>query len=148
MCYGEIYRQGHEVQGLPDFTSFIDVINVFAHTSEGIMEVNRKVLLDLGFSTYDMMKFLRQTPLLFSSSMEKTKRVVELLLATGKYCITNIVANPMKLMCSIEKRLVSRCKLWDSRKVGILLKSGPVFQEFLHLRMISFLTHLVNLITF
>ncbi|XP_042013501.1 uncharacterized protein LOC121761870 isoform X1 [Salvia splendens] len=105
--------------------TFIDAVNVFAHTSEGIMEVNRKVLLDLGFSSDDMMKFLKQTPLLFSSSMEKTKKVVELLLATGKYSIANIVSNPTTLMCSIEKRLLPRLQILELLESRNLIKKWP-----------------------
>ncbi|XP_057775142.1 uncharacterized protein LOC130994121 [Salvia miltiorrhiza] len=93
--------------------NFIFCVCLFALKSKRMWEVKLQTLRDLGFSDNDMFVILRKQPTVFSTSGNKIKNVIELLVATGKYDMSSIVTCPSALGCSIEKRLEPRLQiLW------------------------------------
>ncbi|KAL1540492.1 hypothetical protein AAHA92_24840 [Salvia divinorum] len=90
---------------------FIYAVGVFSYTSQGMWEVKLKTLRDLGFSDNDIFKMFRMQPHAFSASGNKLKNKVELLLATGKYSVSNIAASPSALGFSVEKRIEPRIQI-------------------------------------
>ncbi|KAH6757334.1 hypothetical protein C2S52_023475 [Perilla frutescens var. hirtella] len=105
--------------------NFIHAASVFAYTSEGIWEVNLQALRDLGFSDNDISTMFRKAPSVFYVSAKKIKNVIELVLATGKYNISDIVASPSSLAFSFEKRLEPRLQILGVLESRGLIKKWP-----------------------
>ncbi|KAL1540490.1 hypothetical protein AAHA92_24839 [Salvia divinorum] len=99
---------------------FIYAVGVFNYTSQGMWEVKLETLRNLGFSDNEIFRMFRTHPHIFSASGNKLKNKVELLLATGKYNVSSIVASPSALGCSVQKRIEPRIqvlKLLESRNL-------------------------------
>ncbi|XP_057780873.1 uncharacterized protein LOC130999361 [Salvia miltiorrhiza] len=84
---------------------FIQAVNLFTHTSEGMWEVKVQTLRDLGFSDDDILTIFRKQPLVFSQSGKKMKNVTELLLATD---LLSLIV--MRLAKNTSQRYMSRQK--------------------------------------
>lgn len=87
---------------------FIHAVGVLACTRNGIWEVRLQNFHECGFSDDDVLTMFRKQPMSFLTSGKKVKKIVELLLAMGKYNVSNIVNNSSSLGCSIERRLEPR----------------------------------------
>ncbi|KAH6757342.1 hypothetical protein C2S52_023483 [Perilla frutescens var. hirtella] len=111
--------------------NFITAASVFACTSEGIWEVYLQALRGLGFSDNDISTMFRKAPTVFFVSTKKIKNVIELVLATGKYNISDIVACPLSLGFSIEKRLELRLQILGVLESRNLIKKWPTIGTFL-----------------
>ncbi|KAH6827393.1 hypothetical protein C2S53_017948 [Perilla frutescens var. hirtella] len=105
--------------------NFINAVSVFSCAKEGIWEVNLQALRDLGFSDNDISTMFRKAPSVFSLSAKRIKNVIELVLATGKYNISDIVASPVSLGYSIEKRLEPRLQILRVLESRDLIKKWP-----------------------
>ncbi|KAH6827396.1 hypothetical protein C2S53_017951 [Perilla frutescens var. hirtella] len=105
--------------------NFINAVSVFAYTSEGIWEVNLQAFRDLGFSDNDISTMFRKAPSVFYLSSKKIKNVIEFMLATGKYNISNIIAFPLSLRYSFEKRIVPRLQILGVLESRDLIKKWP-----------------------
>lgn len=106
---------------------FIHAVMVLAFTSEGMWEVKLQTFHELGFSDDDISAMFRKQPLVLSTSGKKITDVVELLLGTGKYNISNIVSNPSSLGCSIQKRLEPRLQILGVLESRNLIETWPGF---------------------
>ncbi|KAH6757345.1 hypothetical protein C2S52_023486 [Perilla frutescens var. hirtella] len=111
--------------------NFIHAASVFAYTSEGIWEVNLQALRDSGFSDNNIHTMFRKAPSVFSLSAKKIRNVIELVLATGKYNISDIVASPVSLGYSIEKRIEPRLQILGVLESRGLIKKWPALGTFL-----------------
>ncbi|XP_047954065.1 transcription termination factor MTERF4, chloroplastic-like [Salvia hispanica] len=105
--------------------AFIHAVGIFNHTSEGMWEVKLQTLRDLGFSDDDVLAMFRKQPPIFNISKNKMTNKVELLLATRKYGVTSIVANPVALGGSIEKRLEPRVQILRLLESRNLIEKWP-----------------------
>ncbi|XP_057794576.1 uncharacterized protein LOC131010892 [Salvia miltiorrhiza] len=106
-------------------TAFIYAVAALSHTSEGMWEVKLETLRDLGFSDDDIFTMFRKQPNVFSASTKTMKNKIELLLATGKYNIANIVSNSTALGRSIEKRLQPRLQILGLMESRNLIQQWP-----------------------
>ncbi|XP_047954072.1 uncharacterized protein LOC125200473 [Salvia hispanica] len=98
--------------GVPlTFIAFINAVDLFNYTSEGMWEVKLQTLRDLGFSD--------------EASGDKLKKKIEFLLATGKFNISSVVACPVALACSIEKRLEPRMQILRLLESRNLIEKWP-----------------------
>ncbi|XP_042013929.1 uncharacterized protein LOC121762189 [Salvia splendens] len=104
---------------------FIYAVSVFSYTSQGMWEVKLETLRDLGFSDDEIFKMFRTQPHVFSASGNKLKSKVELLLATGKYNVSSIVAFPLALGFSVEKRIEPRIQILKLLESRNLIKKWP-----------------------
>ncbi|KAH6757337.1 hypothetical protein C2S52_023478 [Perilla frutescens var. hirtella] len=104
---------------------FIHAASVFSCTSQGIWEVNLQALRASGISDDDISTMFRKAPTVFYVSAKKIKSVIELVLATGKYNISDIVASPLSLGFSIEKRLEPRLQILGVLESRDLIKKWP-----------------------
>ncbi|XP_057794575.1 uncharacterized protein LOC131010890 [Salvia miltiorrhiza] len=112
--------------GVPHTSAvFIQAPGVLSYTSEGMWEVKLKTLRDLGFSDDDIFTMFRKQPSVFSASVKTMKNKIELLLATGKYNVSNIVTYPTALGCSIEKRLDPRMQTLRLLESKNLIQKWP-----------------------
>ncbi|KAH6827395.1 hypothetical protein C2S53_017950 [Perilla frutescens var. hirtella] len=84
-----------------------------------------------GFSDNDISTMFRKAPLVFSLSAKKIKNVIELVLATGKYNISDIVVCPVSLGYSIEKRLEPRLQILGVLESRNLIKKWPTLATIL-----------------
>ncbi|KAH6808479.1 hypothetical protein C2S51_029587 [Perilla frutescens var. frutescens] len=105
--------------------NFIRAASVFACTSKGMWEVNLQALRASGISDDDISTMFRKAPTVFYVSAKKIKSVIELVLATGKYNISDIVACPMSLGFSIEKRIEPRLQILGVLESRDLIKKWP-----------------------
>lgn len=108
-----------------DSAPFITAVDAFAWMSEEMWEVKVQAFRDLGFSDNDILEIFRKQPLALLLSAEKAKSVVELLLATKKYDISDIVSNPATLGYSIERRLGPRLHILGVLESRNLIQEWP-----------------------
>lgn len=108
-----------------DSVAFITAVEVFAWMSEEMWEVKMQFFRDMGFSDDDVLEMFRKQPLVLLVSTEKAKSVVELLLATKKYDISNFVNNPASLGYSIERRLGPRLHILGVLESRDLIQDWP-----------------------
>ncbi|KAI3465112.1 hypothetical protein Pfo_021775 [Paulownia fortunei] len=101
---------------------FIYAVRIIASTSNETWELKFQAL---GFSECDILTMFRKAPLLFAGSMEKIKKIKEVLLATGKFNMSCIVNNPASLGCSIEKRYKPRLRILGILESRNLIKNWP-----------------------
>ncbi|KAH6827402.1 hypothetical protein C2S53_017957 [Perilla frutescens var. hirtella] len=123
---------------------FIHAASVFSFTSQGIWEVNLQALRDSGFSDNDISTMFRKAPTVFYVSAKKIKNVIELVLATGKYNISDIVASPLSLGFSIEKRLEPRLQILGVLESRDLIKKWPALGTILRYSDGEFLDRFVR----
>ncbi|XP_047957287.1 uncharacterized protein LOC125202853 [Salvia hispanica] len=104
---------------------FIYAVGLFHFTSQGLWEVKLQTLRDLGFSDDDILAMFRKQPHVFRASGHKLKNKIEFLLATGKFNISSVVACPVALACSIEKRLEPRMQILRLLEIRNLIEKWP-----------------------
>ncbi|KAL0352365.1 UNVERIFIED_CONTAM: hypothetical protein Scaly_1625200 [Sesamum calycinum] len=78
-------------------------------------------------SSDDIMRVFRSAPMVFSVSEKKIKKIVEVLLETGKYDMSCIVNNPTSLMYSVENRYKPRLQVLEVLEKRNRLKNWPGF---------------------
>ncbi|XP_057780864.1 uncharacterized protein LOC130999356 [Salvia miltiorrhiza] len=123
---------------------FIQAVNLFTHTSEGMWEVKVQTLRDLGFSDDDILTIFRKQPLVFSLSGKKMKNVTELLLATGKYDLSSIVTCPAALGYSMKKRIEPRLQILRLLESRSLIEKWPSLSRVVTLTEDRFLDRCVK----
>ncbi|XP_047954451.1 uncharacterized protein LOC125200744 [Salvia hispanica] len=123
---------------------FIYAVGVFNYTSQGMWEVKLETLRNLGFSDKDILKIFRTHPHVFSASGNKLKKKVELLLATGKYSVSNIAASPSALGCSVEKRIEPRMQILKLLESRNLIEKWPCLSAVLKPRDEEFMEKFVR----
>ncbi|CAA0806810.1 Unknown protein [Striga hermonthica] len=79
----------------------------------------------LEFSNYEMIRTLRQSPVIFCVSEDKMRRVKQIVVGTGKYDTSSIAEYPRVLMFSIERRLKPRFEVLGKLESRGLLKEWP-----------------------
>ncbi|KAI3473895.1 hypothetical protein Pfo_028082 [Paulownia fortunei] len=104
---------------------FIYAIGVIASMSNKTWELKWRALQNFGFSESDILTMFRKTPLLFTGSMEKIKKIKEVLLASGKFNMSCIVHNPTSFAYSIEQRYKLRLRILGILESRNLIKSWP-----------------------
>ncbi|KAL6578325.1 hypothetical protein OROMI_010653 [Orobanche minor] len=83
---------------------FIHAVRVVSSMSDESWELKLKAFRDVGFSEHDILRVFRTTPLVFAVSVEKMKKVKEIVLGTGKYDISCIVNHSTSLRaCSLRQ---------------------------------------------
>lgn len=105
--------------------TFIYAVPTIASMSSETWELKLQAFRSLGFSDSDIMLMFRKAPQVFAVSMEKIKKIVELLLDTGKYTISSIVVYPKSLQSSIEKRYMPRLQILRILESRNLIKDWP-----------------------
>ncbi|KAI3465110.1 hypothetical protein Pfo_021773 [Paulownia fortunei] len=105
---------------------FTYAVGVVGSMSNGIWELKLQAFRNiLEFSEDDIVRVLRQNPLVFTVSEYKMKMVKEVLLATGKYKTSCIVKYPTSLMYSIEKRYKPRFEILEILESKHLIEKWP-----------------------
>lgn len=105
--------------------SFIYAVPTIASMSSETLELKLEAFRSLGFSDSDIMIMFRNSPQVFAVSMEKIKKITELLLDTRKYTISSIVMYPKSLQSSIEKRYMPRLQILGVLESRNLIKEWP-----------------------
>ncbi|KAL8523378.1 hypothetical protein ACS0TY_013366 [Phlomoides rotata] len=114
---------------------FIYAIWTLAEMSNKAWELKLQGFRNLGFSDNDIVTMFRKDPRTFSVSMEKVKKVTEVLLASGKtketllaagkFDISSIVNCPRSLLSSIENRYIPRLQILGILETKSLIKQWP-----------------------
>ncbi|XP_057803765.1 uncharacterized protein LOC131019099 [Salvia miltiorrhiza] len=104
---------------------FIHALKVLSFTGEETWEVKMETLRDLGFSDDDIFTMFRNHPNVFGALAKTMKNKIDVLLATGKYNISDIVAFPAALGFSIEKRLEPRIQILRCLESRNLIEKWP-----------------------
>ncbi|KAL8513999.1 hypothetical protein ACS0TY_013205 [Phlomoides rotata] len=115
--------------------NFIYAIWTLAEMSNKAWELKLQGFRNLGFSDNDIVTMFRKDPQTFSVSMEKVKKVTEVLLASGKtketllaagkFDISSIVNCPRLLLSSIENRYIPRLQILGILETKSLIKQWP-----------------------
>ncbi|CAA0806811.1 Unknown protein [Striga hermonthica] len=79
----------------------------------------------LEFSNDEMIRTLRQSPMIFCVSEDKMRKVKQILLGTRKYDTSSIAEYPRVLMFSIERRLKPRFEVLGKLESRGLIKEWP-----------------------
>ncbi|KAL6573306.1 hypothetical protein OROHE_001765 [Orobanche hederae] len=108
---------------------FIHAVRVVSSMSDESWELKLKAFRDVGFSEHDILRVFRTTPLVFAVSVEKMKKMKEIVLGTGKYDISCIVNHPTSLTCSIEKRYKPRIVVLETLEGNNLIRKWPPFSS-------------------
>ncbi|KAL2471606.1 Mitochondrial transcription termination factor family protein [Abeliophyllum distichum] len=123
---------------------FIYAVRVVSSMSDENWELKLKLFRDLGFSEDEILVMFRKAPQVFAVSARKLKKVMEVLLATGKYDISCIVNCPASFICSVEKKLEPRMQvltILDSRN---LIEKWPSLATIIKMSDIKFFEKFVN----
>ncbi|KAL6527251.1 hypothetical protein OROGR_016341 [Orobanche gracilis] len=108
---------------------FIHAVRVVSSMNDESWELKLKAFRDVGFSEHDILRVFRTFPLVFTVSVEKMKKVKEIVLGTRKYDISCIVNNPISLACSIEKRYKPRIVVLETLEGNNLIRKWPPFSS-------------------
>ncbi|KAL9171944.1 hypothetical protein ABFS82_03G013600 [Erythranthe guttata] len=109
---------------------FIYAVRVVSSMTDESWEMKVKTFRSLGFSDNDISRVLRNAPMVFSVSENKIKKIVEVLVGTGKYDMRRIVNNPTSLMYSVEKRYLPRLRVLEVLEKRNLIKKWPCLGTF------------------
>ncbi|KAL8523575.1 hypothetical protein ACS0TY_013520 [Phlomoides rotata] len=105
--------------------AFIYAIPAIAGMSNEVLEIKLQAYRDLGFSDSDILTMFRKAPHAFSGSFEKAKKIIELLLATGRFDMPCIVNYPKALASSIENRYMPRLRILGILESRNLISDWP-----------------------
>ncbi|KAL7154617.1 hypothetical protein ABFS83_03G013400 [Erythranthe nasuta] len=109
---------------------FIYAVRVVSSMTDESWEMKVKTFRSLGFSDNDISRVLRNAPMVFSVSENKIKKIVEVLVGTGKYDMRRIANNPTSLMYSVEKRYLPRLRVLEVLEKRNLIKKWPCLGTF------------------
>ncbi|XP_051139413.1 uncharacterized protein LOC127257130 isoform X2 [Andrographis paniculata] len=121
---------------------FIYTVQSVSQMSGKTMELKLQAFRNFGFSESDILATVQKAPSLFSSSVDRLKRTIEFLLATGKYDMSCIGKYPTALSYSLEQRYKPRCKVlqvlesrnliekWPSLSMLSLMSDEKFFEKF------------------
>lgn len=123
---------------------FIHCVRVISSMSKETWELKWKTFHDLGFSEENILRRFREEPLLFCISVEKIKKLKEVLLATGKYDLSCIVKNPSSLTRSIEMRYKPRLQVLEVLVGKKLIADWPTFSAVYKLTDAKFIEKFVT----
>ncbi|KAL3845812.1 hypothetical protein ACJIZ3_003215 [Penstemon smallii] len=104
---------------------YLHAVRVIASMSEETWELKLQSFRNMGFSEKDILSIYKKSPQVFVVSIEKMKKIKELLLATGKYDISCIVNRPQALSTSVEKRYRPRLQVLNVLESKNLIKKWP-----------------------
>ncbi|KAL6578323.1 hypothetical protein OROMI_010651 [Orobanche minor] len=108
---------------------FIHAVRVVGSMSDERLELKLKAFRDVGFSEHDILRAFRTSPLVFSVSVEKMKKVKEIVLGTGKYDISCILNCPTSFNRSIEKKFKPRIAVLKTLEGNNLIRKWPPFSS-------------------
>ncbi|KAL8523376.1 hypothetical protein ACS0TY_013364 [Phlomoides rotata] len=118
------------------------IVTIAKMSNEG-WELRLQAFRDLGVSQSDISAMFRRTPYVFNGSVKKIKKVIEVLLATGKFDINSIVNFPKSLAYSVEYRFIPRLQVlqilerrkcieaWPALGTICSLSDGEFFMKFI-----------------
>ncbi|KAL3845814.1 hypothetical protein ACJIZ3_003217 [Penstemon smallii] len=104
---------------------YLQAVRVIASMSEETWELKLQSFRNMGFSEKDILSIYKKSPQVFVVSIEKMKKIKELLLATGKYDISCIVNRPKALTTSVENRYRPRLQVLKVLESKNLIKKWP-----------------------
>lgn len=113
--------------------SFIYAVMTIAEMRNEVWILKWQALRSMGFSDSDLAIMFRKVPQSFGVSLEKMKKIVELLLDTKKYTISSIVDCPQSLQFSIEKRYMPRLQILGVLESRNLIEEWPCLSKVLRL---------------
>lgn len=105
--------------------AFIYAIPAIAGMGKETWKIKLQAYRDMGFSDSDILTMFRKAPHSFSGSFEKVKKIIELLLATGKFDMSSIVNYPKALASSIENRYKPRLRILGILESRSLISDWP-----------------------
>ncbi|KAH6800289.1 hypothetical protein C2S52_000753 [Perilla frutescens var. hirtella] len=105
--------------------AFVYAVSTIISFSKESWELKLQGFRDMGFSDSDISTMFRKAPSVFCVSMEKIKKIKELLLATGKFNILSIANYPTSLTYSFEKRYEPRLRVLTFLEKRKLIKCWP-----------------------
>ncbi|CAA2998609.1 transcription termination factor MTERF8, chloroplastic-like, partial [Olea europaea subsp. europaea] len=117
---------------------FIHAVRVVSSMSDQNLEIKLKLFRDLGFSEYEILEMFRKTPPVFAVSERKLKKVMEVLLATGKYDVSCIFNSPTSFICSVENKLKPRIQVLSILESRNLIEKWPSLATMTRMTEISF----------
>ncbi|CAA2938091.1 Mitochondrial transcription termination factor, mTERF [Olea europaea subsp. europaea] len=123
---------------------FIHAVRVVSSMSDQNLEIKLKLFRDLGFSEYEILEMFRKTPQVFAVSERKLKKVMEVLLATGKYDVSCIFNSPTSFICSVEKKLKPRIQVLSILESRNLIEKWPSLATITRMTDIRFFEKFVN----
>lgn len=100
-------------------------VSTVASIGESTWELRLQALKGLGFSDSEILSMFGKSPNMFLVSIEKMKKTMEFLLATGKFNLSCIVSFPRSLVYSLEKRLKPRVRALKILESRNLIKTWP-----------------------
>ncbi|CAI9771552.1 unnamed protein product [Fraxinus pennsylvanica] len=123
---------------------FIHAVQVVGSMSNETWELKLRHFRNLGFLEDDILKMFQKAPRVFSASQTKISKVVEVLLATGKYDLSSIVNSPVSFTCSVEKKIIPRMQVlgilesknwigkWPSLSTITKIADSKFVEKFVH----------------
>lgn len=105
---------------------FVYAVGAYGSMKNGTWELKLQAFRNtLQLSENDILRIVKQNPLVLTVSEDKIKKVKEFLLATGKYDTSCIVKHPKSLMYSIEQRYNPRFEILGILEKRHLIKRWP-----------------------
>lgn len=101
---------------------YLPAIRTVSSLSKEKWELKLKLFRSLGFSEDDILSMFRSMPPAFTVSERKIQAVVETLLRRGDVDISFIVNNASLFLCSIERSLKPRMRVYDMLESKNLLR--------------------------
>lgn len=105
--------------------NFVYAVRVIASLNKETWELKMQGVRDLGISDCNVLAMFRKAPLVLCVSLEKMKKVKELLLATGRFDVSSIINDPSTLFISVEKRYKPRLQILKTLETKNLIKKWP-----------------------
>ncbi|KAJ0007290.1 hypothetical protein Pint_29331 [Pistacia integerrima] len=104
---------------------FLSAIRTISSMSMENWELKLKCFRSLGFKEDDIVSTFRKSPQSFAVSERKIREVTEVILGRGNLDISFIVNNSWLLICSVERRLKPRLRVFDILVSKNLLRRKP-----------------------
>ncbi|KAL8514001.1 hypothetical protein ACS0TY_013206 [Phlomoides rotata] len=120
-CAEKVNEMGIEASS----KNFVYAVTTIAQMSNETLEHKLQAFKSLGFSDREILTMFSKEPRVLSTSMEKIKKITELLLATGKFNMGDIGHFPVSFMFSIEKRYTPRLRILGILESKNLIKEWP-----------------------
>lgn len=119
----------------PRSKAFVYAVRAVASLKEETWELKLQGFKDMGVSESQVLQIFRAVPSVLCSSMEKIKAIRKLLVATGRFDLSDMVKDPSTFLCSIEKRYKPRIQVLE------ILESKKVIEKWPSLRTICRMPH-------
>ncbi|XP_051126416.1 transcription termination factor MTERF15, mitochondrial-like [Andrographis paniculata] len=117
---------------------FIYAVRVRSGLSDKTWKLKLRILREIGFSNEDIAGALQKSPSVFGYSEERIKEAKKVLLRNGKYDWSCIVAHPVSLVYSLEKRHKPRLRVLELLEGKKLIQGWPSFSIFYRMSNLRF----------